>query len=114
MRPRSATSTGLSPSTFNLSNGGSRPYANVPAGSYSVTESTLPGGWELRDLSCTASAGTSATPTGSTVSITLAGGADDPAQRLGHDQWRDGHPARRRHRWGRVLHHVERFTIVKG
>jgi hypothetical protein len=69
------TTGGLSPSTFNLSNGGLRTYSNVVAGSYSVTESTLPSGWTFKSLICTVSgSGTSATPSGTTVSITLAGG----------------------------------------
>jgi hypothetical protein len=70
------TTGGLSPATFNLSNGGTRTYnGTVPAGNYSVTESTIPAGWTLKSLTCTASgSGTSATPNGATVSITMAGG----------------------------------------
>jgi hypothetical protein len=71
------TTGGLSPSTFSLSNGGTRTYGpgTVLSGNYSVTEATLPAGWTLKDLTCTASgSGTSATPSGATVSITMAGG----------------------------------------
>jgi hypothetical protein len=71
------TTTGsLSPATFTLSNGETRTYGgNVLAGSYSVTESTIPAGWTLKSLACTATGeGTSATPNGATVSITMAGG----------------------------------------
>jgi hypothetical protein len=71
------TTGGLDPATFNLSNGGTRTYGpgTVLAGNYSVTESTIPAGWTLKSLTCTASgSGTSATPNGATVSITMAGG----------------------------------------
>jgi hypothetical protein len=71
------TTGGLSPATFNLSNGGTHTYGpgTVLAGNYSVTESTIPAGWTLKDLICTASgSGTSATPSGATVAITMAGG----------------------------------------
>jgi hypothetical protein len=71
------TTGGLTPATFNLSNGGTRTYGpgTVLAGNYSVTESTIPAGWTLKDLTCTASgSGTSATPSGATVTITMAGG----------------------------------------
>src|SRR6266568_117613 len=66
---------GLSPTTFTLSNGGLRTYSGVPIGSYTVTESTLPAGWTLKSLVCTANGtGTTATPSGATVSIGMAGG----------------------------------------
>jgi len=71
------TTGGLSPATFNLSNGGTRTYGpgTVLAGTYSVTESTIPTGWTLKSLTCTTSgSGTSATPSGATVDITMAGG----------------------------------------
>jgi hypothetical protein len=71
------TTGGLSPATFNLSNGGTRTYGpgTVLAGSYSVTESTLPAGWTFKSLVCTATGtGTSVTPSGTTASITMAGG----------------------------------------
>src|SRR6266498_408231 len=69
------TTGGLSPATFNLSNNGTQTYGprTVLAGSYSVTESTIPAGWTLKSLVCTASgSGTSATPSGPTVSIVMA------------------------------------------
>jgi hypothetical protein len=72
------TTTGsLSPATFNLSNGGTQTYGpgTVLAGNYSVTESTIPSGWTFKSLVCTATgSGTSATPSGATVSIVMAGG----------------------------------------
>ncbi len=71
------TTGGLDPATFNLSNGGTRTYGpgTVLAGNYSVTESTIPAGWMLKSLTCTTSGqGTSATPSGATVAITMAGG----------------------------------------
>ena len=71
------TTTGnLSPATFTLSNGQSRTYSDstqVQPGSYSVTESTVPAGWSLKSLVCTASGdGTSFTTSSATVSITMA------------------------------------------
>jgi hypothetical protein len=75
------TTTGtLSPATFNLSNGGTRTYSDVTAGSYSVTENLTAAqttaGWTQTGLVCdtVSGGGTSATPSGSTVDITLAGG----------------------------------------
>jgi hypothetical protein len=70
------TTGGLSPATFTLSNGGTQTYGpnTVLAGNYSVTESTIPAGWTLKSLVCTATgSGTSATTNGATVSITMAG-----------------------------------------
>ncbi len=71
------TTGGLTPSTFSLSNGGTRAYGpdTVLPGNYTVTESTLPQGWTLKDLQCTATgAGTSASPNlqAATASITMA------------------------------------------
>jgi len=58
------TTGGLNPGTFTLSNGQSRTYSDatqVQPGSYSVTESTIPAGWTLKSLVCTATGtGTSA------------------------------------------------------
>jgi hypothetical protein len=69
------TTQGLGGATFNLSNGGTKEFDNVPPGSSSVTESTLPTDWTLKSLVCTATgSGTSATPSGDTVSITMAPG----------------------------------------
>src|SRR5262249_42318723 len=70
------TTGGLTPSTFNLSNGGSQSFNNnkVPPGSYSVTESVPPSGWTFKNLTCTSSgAGTSTSISLATrtVSITL-------------------------------------------
>jgi len=72
------TTGGLSPSTFSLSNGGTEKYAKVAVGSYSVTESSLPGtGWTLKSLVCTATGtGTGATTSGPTASITMAAGGN--------------------------------------
>jgi hypothetical protein len=71
------TSGGLSPSTFNLSNGQTRTYGpdTVLPGNYSVTESTLPSGWTLKNLVCTASGNGTSTSTSlpaATASITMA------------------------------------------
>jgi hypothetical protein len=70
------TTGGLSPSTFNLSNGGTRAYeGTVLPGSYTVTESGVPSGWTLKKLECTATgSGTSASTSlaTATASITMA------------------------------------------
>ena len=70
------TTGGLSPSTFNLSNGGTQTYSDttqVQAGNYSVTESTVPAGWTLKSLVCTATgSGTSYSVSGATTNITMA------------------------------------------
>jgi hypothetical protein len=73
--PFSATG-GLSPASFNLSNGGTESYTKVPAGSYTVSEGTEPTGWTLANLVCgtVTGTGTSATISGPTVSITMSGG----------------------------------------
>jgi hypothetical protein len=72
------TTGGLTPSTFNLSNGGTQGFTGpgtILAGSYSVTEATLPAGWTLVGLVCTATGtGTSTATSGATASITMAGG----------------------------------------
>jgi hypothetical protein len=71
------TTGGLNPATFNLSNGGTQTYGpgTVLPGTYSVTESTVPSGWTLKSLTCTASgSGTSATPNSATANITMAPG----------------------------------------
>ncbi len=73
------TTGGLSPAIFSLKNGGSRDYgSSVPAGSYSVTESDPGPNFALSNLDCSASDlshGSTATPNGATVSISL--NADD-------------------------------------
>jgi hypothetical protein len=69
------TTGGLSPAAFTLSNGETQTYSNVVAGSYSVTESTPPAGWTLKNLDCTATGqGTSVAKDAATASITMAGG----------------------------------------
>jgi hypothetical protein len=69
------TTGGLTPATFSLSNGGTRTYSGVLAGSYSVTESAPPAGWTLKSLECTATGqGTSVTTSAATASIAMAGG----------------------------------------
>jgi hypothetical protein len=66
------TTGGLNPPTFNLSNGGEQDYTDLSPGDYSVTESSVPAGWNLKSLVCTASGtGTSYSVNGATVSITL-------------------------------------------
>ncbi|MBO1269801.1 MSCRAMM family protein [Arthrobacter cavernae] len=54
---------GLTPATFALGNGGVKDYgSSVQPGNYTITESTLPAGWDLTNLTCTATGtGTSAT-----------------------------------------------------
>ena len=70
------TTGGLNPATFSLSNGQSRTYSDatqVTPGNYSVTESTIPAGWTLKNLVCTATGtGTSYSTSSATVSITMA------------------------------------------
>jgi hypothetical protein len=70
------TTGGLSPATFSLSNGGVQTYSSatqVQAGNYSVTESTVPAGWTLKSLTCTATGtGTSFSVSGATTNITMA------------------------------------------
>ena len=69
------TTGGLSPATFSLSNGGTRTYTDVLAGSYSVTESAPPASWTLKSLECAATGqGTSVTTSAATASIAMAGG----------------------------------------
>jgi hypothetical protein len=69
------TTGGLDPATFSLSNGGTREYTEVLAGSYSVTESAPPAGWTLKSLDCSATGeGTSVTTDAATASIAMAGG----------------------------------------
>lgn len=78
------TTTGaLTPSTFSLSNGGTKTYSNLQTGSYSVTENLTTAqttaGWTLKSLVCTPTGtGTSASVSGATASITMGlGGAVD-------------------------------------
>ena len=69
------TTGGLTPATFSLSNGQTQTYGpdTVLPGDYSVTESTLPAGWTLKSLVCTATgSGTSKSISGATVSLTMA------------------------------------------
>jgi hypothetical protein len=71
------TTGGLSPSTFNLSNGQTRTYGpdTVLPGNYTVTESDLPQGWTLKDLSCNATGSGTSVSTNlqtATASITMA------------------------------------------
>ena len=49
------TTGGLSPSSFNIATSGgngSQSYANIAAGSYTVTESAPPAGWDFTNLVC--------------------------------------------------------------
>jgi hypothetical protein len=73
------TTSGLSPATFSLSNGGTQTYNNVPQGSSSVTENLTAAqttaGWTLKSLSCTKTgSGTSVSISGATANITMAAG----------------------------------------
>jgi hypothetical protein len=73
------TTGGLNPSTFTLSNGETQTYGppgdttQVLPGNYSVTESTIPAGWTLKSLVCTASGspGTTVSTSGATASLTM-------------------------------------------
>jgi hypothetical protein len=71
------TTTGLTPATFSLSNGGTQTYTGVPAGSSSVTENLTAAqqtaGWTLKSLTCLppSGSGTSVSISNATVSITL-------------------------------------------
>lgn len=67
----------LSPATFTLGNAQSRTFGGVPAGTYTVTEDAF-AGWTLQQAVCSdiggAAGGPSATVTGATATINLAGG----------------------------------------
>jgi uncharacterized repeat protein (TIGR01451 family) len=66
------TTGGLSPSSFQLTDGAIRHYEDLEPGQYSVAESTPSGGWVFDSVSCdTEGAGTSVQIGGATVSITL-------------------------------------------
>ena len=75
------TTTGGSPlASFSLDAGGQKDFTQVPTGSYTVTESSKTG-WDLVDLTCSASGSASVTPNGSggataTASITMSGVGD--------------------------------------
>jgi hypothetical protein len=66
------TTTGSSPlgGGFSLDDGGLKDFQNVPAGSYSVTESAKTG-WDFTSLVCTDSGGASHTISGATANITM-------------------------------------------
>lgn len=65
-----STTGGLSPATFNLSDNGVRDYgANIQAGTYTVTESTIPSNFALQSITCTV---TGSGGSGSTVSLGTA------------------------------------------
>ena len=64
---------GLTPATFNLSNNGLQDYGiTVQPGSYTITESSLPAGWDLTNISCTVTGtGTTAAQSGTTATINI-------------------------------------------
>ena len=76
------TTGGLSPASFSLDDdadntlSNTQPFSSIAAGTYSVSEVTIPSGWDLTNLVCTVSpSGTSTfTSTPPTVSINLKGG----------------------------------------
>ncbi|HZM75856.1 MAG TPA: hypothetical protein VFC19_09030 [Candidatus Limnocylindrales bacterium] len=71
------TTGGLTPSTFNLSGGGTEDFdpGLILPGNYTVTEATIPTGWTFVSLTCTANgSGSSGTPNGTTANITMAPG----------------------------------------
>ncbi|UOQ88328.1 prealbumin-like fold domain-containing protein [Agromyces endophyticus] len=58
--------------TFSLKNGETKTYSNVLFGTgLTVTEGTLPDGWELTDLDCDASVGVTPDVTGATVTFAI-------------------------------------------
>ncbi|HYC33200.1 MAG TPA: SdrD B-like domain-containing protein [Gemmatimonadales bacterium] len=68
------TGGGLSPSSFNLVNGGSRTITDAAPGEYTVTE-TVPAGYDPTSLVCTSSGnGTTFSVNGVIASVTLAAG----------------------------------------
>jgi hypothetical protein len=67
------STTGTGYTSFNLKNGGTNTVSGLLPGSYSVTEGSL-NGWNLLDLSCTATPGSSFTTSGSRATISLASG----------------------------------------
>jgi Prealbumin-like fold domain len=52
---------GITPTSFNLKNGGMETFVNVAPGTYTVTESTVPAGWALTNLVCVDPTGNSTT-----------------------------------------------------
>ena len=61
---------------FSLSDGGSKAFGGVPFGTYTVTENSLPLGWTLNNIDCSASTAGVATAAGSTVTILLDSASD--------------------------------------
>ncbi len=70
------TTTGTGLSAFSLSDGGSKTFTPLTAGSYSVTENLtaaqVTAGWTLKSLTCSAQGSSTTSTSGSTASITLA------------------------------------------
>jgi hypothetical protein len=74
------TTTGLTPSSFSLSNGGSTAYQNLPAGNYSVTENLtnaqVAAGWTFKSLTCTPNVHVTVTGTTATIALGQAENVD--------------------------------------
>jgi hypothetical protein len=70
------TTTGTGLSAFSLSDGGTKTFTPLTAGSYSVTENLtaaqVTAGWTLKSLTCSAQGSSTTSTSGSTASITLA------------------------------------------
>jgi len=71
-----STGGGLDPATFSLADDGVRTYSNLAAGDYSVTEADPAPAFDLSELTCTATSGSSGTTdlATRTASISLAAG----------------------------------------
>jgi hypothetical protein len=68
-------SGGITPTSFNLKNGGTETFVSVAPGTYTVTESTVPAGWALTNLVCVDPTGNSTTNLGmSKATIDVASG----------------------------------------
>ncbi len=70
----SYTTTGTGLSNFGLKSGGTKLFSPLNAGSYSVTEGTLPTGWDLNNLTCDTATGVTIDKANAKVSINLATG----------------------------------------
>jgi hypothetical protein len=68
------TTTGTGLSNFGLKSGGTKVFSPLNAGSYSVTEGTLPAGWDLNNLTCDTTSGVTIDKANAKVSINLANG----------------------------------------
>lgn len=89
-----SSGTGLTPATFSLTTdathnpSSAQTFSSVPAGTYTITETTLPTGWNLADISCTVASGSTNTYTTSLAdakaTITIAGTGNVACQFTNH------------------------------